>query len=358
MKTDKPPHNQSSNNSQKLISCIINPAARDGQSIKIWETVKIKLEENGLDTELYITERVGHASEIAYSLRDRSDIHVIVACGGDGTVHEVSSGLRGSDIPLAIIPAGTGNDVARVHGYSLDDLNDTIDIIINGVDRNVGALRIEAEPMPEEDNYPSPTADSKWNGTAKDSNKIIRWIFHEADSGITSLVSRAKLKRGKWIKGNFKYTYLGITEILKWKKRNAWVKIDNEEPVIINFSLFVFTLSEYFGGGYWVAPGASPVKDHAYLCKAWDLSKLQMLLLMGPLRKGKHVGKWGITLSKCKTLEIKSVNDNNEPVDIAHDPPLPINVDGEPCLQTPAKIEFNSKQLWLRGSKNVSWNTS
>ena len=240
----------------------------------------------------------------------------------------------------------------------MDDLNDTIDIIINGVDRNVGALRIEAEPMPEEDNYPSPTADSKWNGTAKDSNKIVRWIFHEADSGITSLVSRAKLKRGKWIKGNFKYTYLGITEILKWKKRNAWVKIDNEEPVIINFSLFVFTLSEYFGGGYWVAPGASPVKDHAYLCKAWDLSKLQMLLLMGPLRKGKHVGKWGITLSKCKTLEIKSVNDNNEPVDIAHDPPLPINVDGEPCLQTPAKIEFNSKQLWLRGSKNVSWNTS
>ena len=65
MKTEKSSHNQSSNNSQKLISCIINPAARDGQSIKIWETVKIKLEENGLDTELYITERVGHASEIA-----------------------------------------------------------------------------------------------------------------------------------------------------------------------------------------------------------------------------------------------------------------------------------------------------
>ena len=136
-----------------------------------------------------------------------------------------------------------------MHGYSLDDLNDTIDIIINGVDRNVGALRIEAEPMPEEDNYPTPTADSKWNGAAKDSNKIIRWIFHETDSGITSLVYRAKLKRGKWIKGNLKYTYLGITEILKWKKRNAWVKIDNEEPVIINFSLFVFTLSENFGGG-------------------------------------------------------------------------------------------------------------
>ena len=357
METDNNSTNPSFNNS-KIISCIINPAARDGQSIKIWEMVKDKLEKEGLSTELYITEKVGHASEIAYSLKDREDIQVIVACGGDGTVHEISSGLRGSNIPLAVIPAGTGNDVARVHGYILDDLDDTIDIIINGVDRNIGALRIEAEPMPKEDNYPSPSADSKWNGTAKEKNRIVRWIFHESDSGITSLVSRAKLKRGKWIKGNLKYTYLGITEILKWKKRNAWVKIDNESPVIINFSLFVFTLSEYFGGGYWVAPGASPIKDHAYLCKAWNLTRLQMLLLMGPLRKGKHVGKWGITLDTCKTLEIKSVNQNNEPVNIAHDPPLPINVDGEPCLQTPAIIEFHPKQLWLRGSKNVSWDVS
>lgn len=340
------------------ISCIINPAARDGQSIKIWKKVKNKLEIEGLTTELYITERVGHAAEIAYSLRAHSDIKVIVACGGDGTVHEVASGLRGSKIPLALIPAGTGNDVARVHGYPSDDLDSIIDIIINGVDRNIGALRIEAESMPKEDNYPAPSPDSKWNGMAKQKNKIVRWIFHESDSGITSLVSRAKLKRGKWIKGNLKYTYLGITEILKWNKQNAWVKIDDDKPVIINFSLFVFTLSEFFGGGYWVAPGASPIKDHAYLCKAWNLNKLQMLLLMGPLRKGKHVGKWGITLDKCKRLEIKSVNKDNEPVESPHNPPLPINVDGEPCLQTPAIIEFYPKQLWLRGSKNVPWDIS
>ena len=53
-----------------------------------------------------------------------------------------------------------------------------------------------------------------------------------------------------------------------------------------------------------------------------------------------------------------NANAENEPVDIAHDPPLPINVDGEPCLQTPAIIEFHPKQLWLRGSKDVSWDVS
>ena len=193
----------------------MNPAGRDGESLKLWESAKPKLEEAGFQTEVHLTERVGHASEIAFSLKDREDLDLVVANGGDGTVHEVASGLRGSKMPLAIIPAGTGNDVARVHGYISDDLDNIIDIIINGVDRNIGALRIEAEPMPKEENYPSPTADSKWNGTAKENNRIVRWIFHETDSGITSLVSRAKLKRGKWIKGNLKYTYLGITEILK-----------------------------------------------------------------------------------------------------------------------------------------------
>ncbi|GIT57672.1 MAG: hypothetical protein Ct9H300mP18_11010 [Candidatus Neomarinimicrobiota bacterium] len=42
--------------------------------------------------------------------------------GGDGKITKCIR-LRGSNIPLAIIPAGTGNDVARVHGYSLDDLD-------------------------------------------------------------------------------------------------------------------------------------------------------------------------------------------------------------------------------------------
>ncbi len=60
-------------------------------------------------------------------------------------------------------------------------------------------------------------------------------------------------------------------------------------------------------------------------------------------------------LDKCRKLEIKSVNQDNEPVDIAHDPPLPINVDGEPCMQTPASIEFYPKQLWIRGAQEVSW---
>ena len=62
-----------------------------------------------------MTERVGHASEIAWGLRKQEVEGPIVAVGGDGTVHEVASALRGSDIPLGILPFGSGNDLSLIH---------------------------------------------------------------------------------------------------------------------------------------------------------------------------------------------------------------------------------------------------
>ena len=97
------------------IACIVNPAGRDGTVLKRWPKIAQQIEEEGLDYEVIWTERTGHASEIAYSLRNRDDLDLVVAVGGDGTMNEVASGLRGSSITLGIIPMGSGNDYARAH---------------------------------------------------------------------------------------------------------------------------------------------------------------------------------------------------------------------------------------------------
>ncbi len=336
-------------------ACIVNPAGGDGRALKRWKGAEKIFRERDMSFEVHFTKHIGHASEIAYALRERDDIDCVVACGGDGTVHEVASGLRGSDKKLGIIPAGTGNDVARAHNIPLKKLVKIVDILINGKDRHVGAFRLQGTPAPSVDNYPEPQNNTKWDGEPDISGRVVRWVFLESDCGVTSATSRAKLKRGKWIKGSIKYTYLGITEILPWKKKMAWVKIDDEEGVVVDFSMLAITTTEMFGGGYKVCPGASPIQEHGQLCHAWGLSKIKMLLLMGPLKKGKHVGKWGIEQKPCKRLEIKSVNENGEPTDKSHTPPLIVQADGEPCLQTPVLLEYYVKQLWIRGSKEVSW---
>ncbi len=82
---------------------------------------------------------------------------------------------------------------------------------------------------------------------------------------------------------------------------------------------------------------------------------MQMLMLMGPLKKGKHIGKWGIEFKPCSRLEIRAVDADGNPTDLSNDPPLIVQADGEPCLQTPALLEFHPRQLWIRGANQVPW---
>ena len=60
------------------IVCIVNPAGRDGTVKKRWPKIAAQIEELGLDCEVMWTERTGHASEMAFSLRDRQDLDLVV----------------------------------------------------------------------------------------------------------------------------------------------------------------------------------------------------------------------------------------------------------------------------------------
>ena len=71
------------------IACILNPNARDGLSLEQWDEFEKALVNSGFDVDLYKTEAPGHAMDIAESLIN-ADHEIVVAVGGDGTVHELS----------------------------------------------------------------------------------------------------------------------------------------------------------------------------------------------------------------------------------------------------------------------------
>jgi diacylglycerol kinase (ATP) len=70
------------------------------------------LKEAGIRTELAPTQGPNSATEIA-RLAVEQRRGMVIACGGDGTVNEVVNGLAGSDIPMALLPAGTANILAK-----------------------------------------------------------------------------------------------------------------------------------------------------------------------------------------------------------------------------------------------------
>jgi diacylglycerol kinase (ATP) len=97
---------------------IINPisgGARPDAARARAELASAILTATGADGEIFVTERKGHAREIAAAAVARG-ARLVVAWGGDGTVNEVASVLAFGPIPLAIVPSGSGNGLARELG--------------------------------------------------------------------------------------------------------------------------------------------------------------------------------------------------------------------------------------------------
>ena len=102
----------------KKLIFIVNPKAKNGLSLKTWKKIEHKLAAFP-HTVLY-TKYKGHGIKLAKEAAEsHEDPFVIVAVGGDGTMHEVINGVNHySHVKVGFIPAGSGNDFVRGFGIS------------------------------------------------------------------------------------------------------------------------------------------------------------------------------------------------------------------------------------------------
>lgn len=114
----------------------------------IYNPVKVELDElkavlaaaevqHGWEDSLWLetTEDDPGAGQASEAIAEKTD--VVIAAGGDGTVRAVAEGLRGSGIPLSLLPSGTGNLLARNLGLELGDLEPSVETAFTGVDRAI-----------------------------------------------------------------------------------------------------------------------------------------------------------------------------------------------------------------------------
>src|SRR6202041_124410 len=100
---------------------IYNPTSgrrRNRRFAEIEQSVRI-LKEAGINVEVAPTTSRGHAKELARHAVEQNR-GMVIACGGDGTVNEIMNGLAGSNVPMAVLPAGTANILAKELGIPWD----------------------------------------------------------------------------------------------------------------------------------------------------------------------------------------------------------------------------------------------
>ena len=136
-----PPETSSDSTSTRRAVLIYNPVKLDADALRPALTA-LETETGWAETLwLETTEEDPGAGQAAEALKAGAD--VVIAAGGDGTVRVVAETLRGSGIPLALLPSGTGNLLARNLDLTLDDAENSLRTALTGTDRAIDMAVID-----------------------------------------------------------------------------------------------------------------------------------------------------------------------------------------------------------------------
>jgi YegS/Rv2252/BmrU family lipid kinase len=128
----------------KKVHFIINPVSGMGRRKDIVNAVERYLDLSRFDYEVALTEKHGHASELAnHALAEKAD--AIVTAGGDGSINEIARSIIGTNVALGIIPAGSGNGLAH-HLHIPFRVNKAFEVINNFRIKTIDSININGLP--------------------------------------------------------------------------------------------------------------------------------------------------------------------------------------------------------------------
>ncbi|OLT29259.1 lipid kinase [Nocardiopsis sp. CNR-923] len=126
------------------IDLLVNPRSGRGRAAVTAVRLKERLREAGADVRVLAGRSAADSRRLArLSAADRPD--ALVAVGGDGLVHQAVQAVVGTGVPLGVVPAGTGNDIARAVGRPGRSARDTAAAILAGRRRSLDAVRVRLE---------------------------------------------------------------------------------------------------------------------------------------------------------------------------------------------------------------------
>ena len=197
----------------------------------------------------------------------------IYVAGGDGTVNDVASGIAGSDIPLGIIPLGTGNGLARGLKIPLEE-DRFIDVLMNNHIIDIDAGKI------------GPSMFFATAGIGFDSK-----IAHDFNKSF---------KSGRSVPG---YVYLGVKHYFLGGPEKLTLVIDGREITRKLFALTIANTSQY-GGGAVIAPQASPTSGKLIAILIPKLNMFKALFAARKLFNGTADRVKGLQFIEFSTMKI------------------------------------------------------
>ena len=318
---------------------IANPISGKGHAKSIAEQAYTALTESGAQGQLIFTSASGDAKRFAQEAVS-DGIRSVIACGGDGTLHEVVNGIATvPDVTLGVLPCGRGNDFAAAIGVPLKP-EAAIATLLSGTPIHVdlGRCYNSHQPSAASSVGASSTRDSSVGASStRDSDSR---GFPMADCYFTTIatcgydteVSRRAAKGTPLFAGTASYAYAAVETLFYYEP--PFVRLEGDFGVHEGPILLAATgITNRYGGGFQIVPNAR-IDDGLFdVCIIRPVSALTVLRLLVTLFWGGHVSHPAVSMHQTRTLTIET------------DTPMLLYADGEPMCETPATIEIIEEGL-------------
>ena len=281
---------------------ITNPISGNGKAAATAAQALQQLVDEGYTGCIQLTTQSGDANRIARVAIENGS-HWIIACGGDGTVHEVVNAIAEKpDVVLGVLPCGKGNDFAEALKIPTKPV-EAIEVLLDGVIRQV------------------------------DLGKIGDHYFDTiVTCGYDAEVSRRVTEEGTPFSGTAAYIWTAITTLFRY--HSPVVRLQGDFGSYEGEILLTATgITSNYGGGMKIVPDAI-VDDGLFdVCIIEPVPRRTVLRLLLTLFWGGHANHPAVQMHRTKSLTVET------------DPPILLYADGEPVCYTPATIEIIERGL-------------
>jgi diacylglycerol kinase (ATP) len=263
----------------KRIGLIVNPTSDKGRGAALGLEVAARLEARGHEV-------IDLSDDTAAGARDRalagiaSGLDVLAVTGGDGTVNLGVNLCAGTETVLAIVAAGTGNDIARALRLPLHDALAASEVIANGTVRAIDA------------------------GRHTDAHGLSRWFAGVLGAGFDSVVNE-RANTWMWPRGRMRYNLAIARELPVFKPIPYLVEVDGVAHRAQAMLVAVGNGPSY-GGGMRVCPDASFDDGLFDILIVHQISTIEFLKVFPKVFSGKHVGHPAVQILRGTQVRLEA----------------------------------------------------
>ena len=291
---------------------IVNPAAGGGRAVRKLDEARRIFRNAGIETELQNTAAAGDATVMARRAVDASR-QLVIVCGGDGTVNEVVNGLACSQVPLAVLPAGTANVLAKELKIPWN-LPRAAERIIGAPYRRI-ALGL---------------------ATPEKSSGEPRYFLSVAGAGADGALVSAVRPEIKLKAGILAYWQEGLRQLTRYDFPMFHTTMAGNGAGI-DASLVIVGRTKHYGGPFKITTEADLLQPQFELAfvttrSAWRYIAYLPLIWAGKLRSARYVRFFKTTCLRCASNSASQVQ---------------IQVDGEPAGSLPVEFRIIPDALTL-----------